>query len=367
MKLYLDNIIFALQRSGGISVYWSEILKHILASGTPAQVLEHPEALLNIQRRMMELPAESIINDTSIPLNVARYLPALPSCSQADIFHSSYYRTPWQRDLKQVVTVYDFTYEFFRSGIRHFVHKRQKQQAILGAAGIICISESTKQDLLRLYPTIPDERTRVIHLGVSDAYHPIEGASALPDDLKWICKTKYIIFIGDRSTYKNFDLAVQAVGRLEGCHLVIVGGSQLTGKEYDLVELYLNNRYRHMLGVSEFTLNLIYNYAFCLLYPSRYEGFGLPPLEAMRAGCPVVAVNCSSLPEVCGKAALLADIPDADLFVEQMIALEHSNFRQEMIDRGGEQAKKFTWENTGRKTMDFYHEVAAGSNVDYCL
>lgn len=367
MKLYLDNIIFALQRSGGISVYWSELLKYVIASGTSAKMLEHREGLLNIQRRMLDLPVEFIIEETSIPLKVARYLPALPSCSGAEIFHSSYYRRPWQRGLKQVVTIYDFTYEFFCSGTRRFVHKHQKQRALRKAAGIICISESTQQDLLKFYPEIPAERTRVIHLGVSVKYHPLETDAILPDYLSWIPKAKYVVFIGDRSRYKNFDLAVQAVGRLKECHLVIVGGGQLTDKQYELIELCLQNRYRLMLDVSEESLNFVYNYALCLLYPSSYEGFGLPPLEAMRAGCPVVAVNSSSLPEVCGNAALLVDTPDTNLFIEQMIALEDSTFRHEIIKRGIEQASKFTWEETCRKTMNFYHEIAEGSNTEYDL
>jgi mannosyltransferase len=363
MKLYLDNIIFSIQSSGGISVYWAEMLKRILASGINTHILEHPAAEQNIHRSKLELPAQSIVKDAHIPLGIARYLPALPSCPGADIFHSSYYRTPLQSDLKQVVTVYDFTYELFRSGIRRFAHKHQKQQAILGATGIICISESTKQDLLRLYPTIPAEKTRVIHLGVSDVYHPLERNAVLPDELHWTTDTKYVIFIGDRSKYKNFDLAVQAVGQIKDCHLVIVGGSQLTGKEHDLIKLCLDNRYHHMLGISESTLNQIYNYAFCLLYPSSYEGFGLPPLEAMQAGCPVVAVNCSSLPEVCGNAALLADTPDPSLFADLMNTLEQTPLRQVMISRGREQAKQFTWDNTCRKTIDFYHEIAANSDM----
>jgi len=360
MKLYLDNIIFALQRSGGISVYWSEMLKYILASGSPAHMLEHPAGQHNIQRSMLKLPAQAIVHDTAIPLGVARYLPALPSCPGADIFHSSYYRTSRQRGIKQVVTVYDFTYEFFRTGFKRFVHKHQKRQAILGADGIICISESTRQDLLRLYPTISPERTRVIHLGVSEAYHPNDGTTTLPDNLQWLSETKYVIFIGDRNDYKNFDLAVQAVGRVANCHLVIIGGGKQTETEHDLLEHCLKSRYRHMPGVSEYTLNLLYNHAFCLLYPSRYEGFGLPPLEAMRAGCPVVAVKCSSLPEVCGNAALLVDTPDPDLFAMQMSALEQTTFRQEMINRGRARAIKFTWHSTCCKTIDYYREVAKG-------
>lgn len=364
MNLYLDNIIFALQRSGGISVYWSEMLKHILASGTSAYVLEHPQALLNIQRRMLELPAERIVNDTFIPLKAARYLPALRSCPGADIFHSSYYRTPWQHGLKQVVTVYDFTYELYYSGLQHLVHSRQKRHALLQADGIICISESTKRDLLRLFPTISDKKVRVIHLGVSEVYHQVESDLAPPEGLQWITSAKYALFVGTRVTYKNFDLAVQAVEQLDGYQLVFVGGGLLTSGERNLLDRHLGNRYRHLLGLEENSLNYVYNHAFCLLYPSSYEGFGFPPLEAMRAGCPVVAMNASSLPEVCGDAGLLVDTPDAELFAHQMLLLENSFFRQETIASGEKQARRFTWDDTFRKTMDFYRDVADGSCED---
>lgn len=365
MKLYLDNIIFALQPAGGISVYWMEMLRHILASGTPVQMVEHPRARQNIQRRMLELPEDAVINDTSIPLKLSRYLPVLRSCPGADIFHSSYYRIPWQRGMKQVVTVYDFTYEFYYSGLQGFVHSRQKSQAILQAHGIICISESTKRDLLRLFPTIHDNKVRVIHLGISDSYFPIEGDTALSGELQWIASTRYVLFVGTRVKYKNFDLAVQTLERLEGYHLVIVGGGPLSEDERTMLDRSLGERYRHLLGMNEQTLNIIYNHAFCLLYPSSYEGFGFPPLEAMQAGCPVVAINTSSLPEVCGDAGLLVSSPEPGLFAQQILSLETGSFRQEVVASGYRQARKFTWDDTYRKTMDFYREVAAdGTGMD---
>ena len=360
MRLYFDNIIYSLQRTGGISVYWSQLLKFLLANRCEMGVLERPDALQNIQRRTIDLPADLIINEPSIPLQIARYLPVLSSFRGADVFHSSYYRAPLQQELKQIITVYDFTYELFSSGLKRFVHMQQKRRAIMHANGIICISENTMKDLLRRFPMVCTDRVRVIHLGVSDSYHPIASDVAMPDDLGWINGINYVLFIGDRSGYKNFDLAVQTVGLLNNYHLVIVGGAPFSGEESGLLNQHLSNRYKHIRDISEESLNFIYNRAFCLLYPSRYEGFGLPPLEAMRAGCPVVAMNSSSLPEVCGDAGLLLNAPDAELFVSHIRALEKTSFRQEMIAKGYKQARKFTWETACQKTMDFYHDVACG-------
>jgi len=360
MNLYLDNIIFALQRSGGISVYWAELLRYLSEHHPDLRMLEHPRALQNIQRQALELPRELIDSDSRLPVALSRYLQARCKTTSG-IFHSSYYRTPDSIGMKQVVTVYDFTYELYRSGLRRAVHCRQKQRAIREAAGIICISESTKKDLLRLYPSTPESSITVIHLGISSAFEPVDKITGVPDSLGWVPQTKFVLFVGDRSEYKNFDLAILSVNRITDCHLVIIGGGELTASERQLLESSLPNRHRHLSGVTDITLNILYNYAFCLLYPSHYEGFGLPPLEAMRAHCPVVAVNCSSLPEVCGDGALLTDRADSEQFMELLLKLEDDTIRKTMIARGALQARKFTWENTCEKTVEFYQAVESGS------
>jgi mannosyltransferase len=327
-------------------------------------VLERSDSLQNLHRRTIQLPEWLMINESTIPLQIARYLPVLPALEGADIFHSSYYRGPLQCGPKRVITVYDFTYEFFSSGLKRFVHGQQKRMAIRQAHGIICISENTMQDLLRLFPSVSEERVRVIHLGVSASYHPISADVTVPDYLCWINDITYVIFVGDRRGYKNFNVAVQAVSMVKNYHLVIVGGSLFSREEYKLLEQHLSTRYRHVRDMSEESLNFIYNHALCLLYPSSYEGFGLPPLEAMRAGCPVVAMNSSSLYEVCGEAGLLANAPEPDLFVSMMLSLEQTSFRQEMVSKGYKQALKFTWEATCKKTMDFYQVLASDSRRD---
>jgi mannosyltransferase len=152
-------------------------------------------------------------------------------------------------------------------------------------------------------------------------------------------------------------MAVEAVAELADIKLLIIGGGKLSTREKSHLEHQLHNRYRHLPKVANEALNYFYNHAFCLLYPSGYEGFGLPVVEAMRAGCPVVAVNVSSIPEAAGNAALLADWPDAELFCREIKKLADPDFRKITIRNGLENAARFSWEQCFRETVDFYRAV----------
>lgn len=349
MNIYLDNIIFYLQKAGGISLYWYELQKRFLQENGTITVIEQSNVKRNIFHRSIDLPEHVVVIYQRLFVRLNRYLPVFLPNKQAGIFHSSYYRIGIGRGIVNIVTVHDFTYEYFRSGLARWIHSRQKSSALRKADGIICISENTKKDLLTFLPELRSKEIKVIYNGVGEDFFSIENR---------IQEGKTILYVGERkSLYKNFLLAVQTVEKLPEYSLALVGGGALTEQETALLNRALKERYLHHHNVSSTALNDLYNQAFCLLYPSAYEGFGIPIIEAMKAGCPVVSTNFSSIPEVSGNAALLVDEISLEKFIEKILLLEDSGFRQELIESGYQQAEKFDWERCFQETKAFYEEI----------
>ena len=242
------------------------------------------------------------------------------------IFHSSYFRILPQKQVYNVTTVHDLTYHFYRQGPAKAVHLWEEQRALRHSEAVICISRNTKRDLLRCYPWVDEARIHIVPNGVSEVYRP------LPE----VAKQGYLLYVGNSTAaYKRYDLA-QEVARQTGLRLV-------TARD-----------------VTPEQLNRLYNEAVCLLYPSDYEGFGLPVLEAQRAGCPVVAQNASSIPEVIGEGGLLVahDTPArmATAMAERVRQLL-SQSTQEIIAAGRENAKRFSWDKTYAQTKQVYENI----------
>ena len=163
VNILLDNIIFSIQRSGGVSTYWYELIKRLLNSETDFICIEN-EKIENIQRDRLGIPEKLIVTEFRFPLRFSQYFflskNILKTKVSPYIFHSSYYRVYKKKGVKNIITVYDFVYEFYRSGVFRLIHKMQKNRALKNADGIICISEHTKKDLIRIYPKIDEKKNQ---------------------------------------------------------------------------------------------------------------------------------------------------------------------------------------------------------------
>lgn len=351
MQINYDNIIYSLQKAGGISIYWTELIKRIVKKDN---VSFYESQNSNIFRKEIVIVTKE---ESGINFNILRYLPFIKKLPSKSIFHSSYYRVALQKDVVNITTVHDFTYEYFRSGLAKYIHVWQKGFAIKKSDGIICVSENTKKDLIKFYPMIDESKIKVIYNGVGDEFINLENPKEyLTDEFERLKDKKYILYIGDRSSYKNFDIAVEVLKKLNDYSLVVVGGKDFSTTELENM-VDIKDRVYHFRGIGGDKLNTLYNNAFCLLYPSSYEGFGIPISEAMKARCPVVSTNISSIPEVAGDAGLLVDEIKVENFIDEIMKLEDSEFRIELINKGLNQSKKFSWDRCFDETYSFYQEV----------
>jgi mannosyltransferase len=348
MNLYYDNIVYDLQKVGGISSYWYELTKRFLkANDVQLKFYETNLVNENILRHKLVLSE----TDVAISRNGAKLIERFRRLNDWDfeppsIFHSSYFRVPVRkRDVKVVSTIHDFTHDLFFKGPRVWLHNFAKNRTIVESDALITPSENTKSDLLRFYPRIDERKIHVIYNGVSDKFKQVDASSA--SDLN-------LLYVGARDEYKNFKFAAQLAATRKECIFVIVGAA-LTPSEKMYLDSKLKGRYQVHTHISTTDLNMLYNQAACLLYPSSYEGFGIPLLEAMRAGCPFIALSGSSIPEVAGDAGYLLSALDLN---EAKSALKDIlNTRDLLSKKGHQQSLKFSWERCYEDTYKLYNSL----------
>jgi mannosyltransferase len=350
INVFYDNIIFNLQKSGGISVYWKELIERIQKDNLVSiNFLEYNNSEKNIFRKDLIIDKNSIKKiNPFLCITLVRYLNPRVKVNKKTIFHSSYYRTSKGKNIKNIVTVHDFTYEKEMKTLIGKIHTYQKKKALINADGIVCISENTKKDMLQIYPKLKNKKIIVIYNGFSsDNYVYKEN----------LLFESSVLFVGARKGYKNFDKAVEVVKEINDVTLSIVG-PPLTNDEKLFLDNVIPNRYKSFSHISNEELSNIYNKSICLLYLSEYEGFGIPVLEAMSSGCPVVALNKSSIPEVAGDAGILFTEFDKTKIKETVEFLRYNqDLRFKQINLGLINVKKFSWDKCYKELVDFYNEV----------
>ncbi len=345
MNLLLDNIIFQLQKSGGVSVYWKELISRLFKDpNLNCQFIGSSKNHSNFNVNSIDF---NINNQKVIQSNdsiFGRYFPVFfKHCKQNFIFHSSYYR--FYKKNKNVINlcnIYDFLNDIYFKE-KYSLNIIMKNRAIKNSDFFICISHHAKETFLNLFPRINEHQIKVIHLAASENFKFLNTP-----------KENYLLFVGRRDVRKNFDFVVNVIKNLPLYTLKIVG-PPLTIIEIKYLNSHLKERWENVVFPNFDELNKIYNRATALIHASSFEGFGLTVLEAMQAGCPVIALKNTSIPEVAGEAGILIDHLKIDDFTS---AVEHFKSGNNFYIRNGlEQAKKFSWDKNVNETLEFYKKI----------
>lgn len=339
--LELDDLIFEIQKFGGASTYWRELTDR-LSEFIPGEII-HTKAY-----RVLRL-----------------YSPR----SSARVFHSSHFRVSSSSSVKNVTTIHDLIYEKGLVGGRgKLINLYERKKSVVRADAIICISESTRQDFYEYYGGL---------IGIKPVYVIHHGCTRLPlgsvdqlsafdnpaySDLN-LTSGRFFMFVGGRSGYKNFELLLRAfvIGSFQKQGFrIICTGAGFSDYERELIgNLKLSEAVISIGLVDANALGKLYGVARALVYPSAYEGFGLPALEAMAAGCPVICADASSLPEVVGESGILIDPRSAEQLADAMSSVLVDETRFHFSQAGIERAKLFDWRESARAHAQVYESLAA--------
>ena len=267
---------------------------------------------------------------------------------------------------KKIITVLDIIAYLFPESVTLITRLRYKlllSRTLRTADKITAISNSTKKDLIS-YFNVPEEKIKVIPLAADEKFEVLNNEKINEVKQKFNLKYPFILYVGGLAIHKNIPTLIKAFYKIKkkGIQnkLVIAGEKGWKYKEiFETIDkLNLQKDVIFTGYVLDEDLPALYNAADLFVYPSLYEGFGLPPLEAMACGCPVITSNTSSLPEVVGDAGIMIDPHDVDGLADAMHeVLTNDGLREDMIKRGLERAKMFSWEKCAKETLKVYAEV----------
>lgn len=309
----------------------------------------------NFRRRSLWTPSHHRLEQWTLPLEIGM--------TGLDLLHSPDFIPPFHRNYSSVITIHDLAFLLYP----HFVTREsaryygQIDRAVQSADHIIAVSESTKWDTIHLLG-VPEDKITVIYEAANPVFRPIDDQEKLNQiRAKYGIWGDFILFVSTIEPRKNLPNLLRAFqqflgGYDDGLKLVVVGRhgwlfEEVSAilEELDLEEVIFTGK------ASAKDLLFLYNAGQGLVYPSLYEGFGLPPLEAMACGTPVVTSNVSSLPEVVGDAALMVDPEDISGLAKAIgRVLTDEALRKDLIERGFKQAKLFSWERTAKETLALY-------------
>ena len=290
-----------------------------------------------------------------------------PSLGKLDLFHATDTCGPYLNNIGLVSTVHDiafFSLPDTASPLNRYYLRSTIQASLKRSARVIAVSNSTKRDLIRLFD-VPEEKIRVVHPGIDESFIPVAPNLLEEIRAKYSLTSPFILFVGAIEPRKNLASLIAVYNALvrESLinHSLVIAGARGWSSEpiFKLVqELGMDGKVIFTGEVAEEELPALYSAADLFVFPSLYEGFGFPPLEAMACGTPTIVSDVSSLPEIVGDAALKVTPQKHKELAETIRAvLENYTLQHELVAKGLQQAKKFSWKKTAKETLNVYQEV----------
>jgi glycosyltransferase involved in cell wall biosynthesis len=370
MNVVVDGTIYSHQAYGGISRILSATLP-LLCDLDPALRVElltwsdlkqstpqHAQIMLRKMPRLV-VPrfrperVRGFIERSTRRVNAGRMQHYIGTLGGGDLWHSLYYDVPPAWRAKTVITVHDLKEELLpdmAAGSRADAFRQQKRDAITRADGVICVSEATRADVLSVYAISPERVWTVPH-----AVDPLFWQ--MTDQLE----EPFILYVGRRDRFKNFETLLRAFSRWAyrgDFTLIAAGGTDWTTPEMELIrDVGMADRVQWAGRIDDETLCGLYNRAAAFVYPSLYEGFGIPLLEAMACGCPVIASRIPSSVEVAGDAALYFEAQDVDALIGALDTAISEGRASARVAAGLERVRAYSWEESARKVLDVYKAI----------
>jgi len=365
LRISFDQQVFLLQQYGGISRYVTSLAWQL----SKMRALEvRIIAPLHFNNHLSILP-NKVTRGIRIP-RVPKTLRLVSAVSKGlahqamrifrpDIVHETYYSADAYAPsgAHRVITVYDMISERFPAEFGGSRFSELKKKAVSSADHVLCISESTQRDLIELFG-ISAEQTSVVHLGFDQFVHPGDVGTQSQNNFR-----PYLLYVGSRGGYKNFATLVQAFASSAYLRrdflLICFGGGDFTPDELSLFrKMQMSSANVRQISGNDERLASMYINATAFVYPSLYEGFGIPPLEAMSLGCPVICSNTSAIPEVVGDAGEYFDPTDIESMRAAIEAvLQSTSRRKELVSNGHVRRSLFSWQRCATETLNVYRNM----------